>query len=125
MAAFTDNNKVCASIQFNVIFHVNSERKIYIPFPPPFSGRGERYSFFLHRPDRFWGPPSLLFNGCKGSLSSSVKRPGRETDDSPSSSVEVANECRYTSTGVSRNHFDLIFAFLQFLDVQIIPVELQ
>jgi hypothetical protein len=33
------------------------------------------------RPDRFWGPPSLLFNG-HGRLSPWIKRPGRETDNS-------------------------------------------
>jgi hypothetical protein len=39
-------------------------------------------------PDRFWGPPSLLSNGYRG-----VKRPGREADHSPPTSVEVKEMC--------------------------------
>jgi hypothetical protein len=31
-----------------------------------------------NRPDRLWGPPSLLFNGYGGTLSPGINRPGRE-----------------------------------------------
>jgi hypothetical protein len=40
-------------------------------------------------PERLWGPPSLLSNEYRGSLSLGIKRPGRETDHSPPSSAEV------------------------------------
>jgi hypothetical protein len=40
------------------------------------------------RPDRLRGPPSLLFNGYRGSFPG-VKRKGREADHSPLSSVKV------------------------------------
>jgi amino acid transporter len=40
------------------------------------------------RPERLWGPPSLLRNGYQG-LSLGVKRPGRESNHSPPSSAEV------------------------------------
>jgi hypothetical protein len=40
------------------------------------------------RPDRPWGPPSLLSNGYRVSFPG-VKRPGRGVDHSPSSSVCV------------------------------------
>jgi hypothetical protein len=40
------------------------------------------------RPDGFWGPSSLLFNGyCGGGLSAGVKRPGREVDHSSPTSA--------------------------------------
>jgi hypothetical protein len=42
------------------------------------------------RPDRLWGPPSLLSAG--------VTRPGREGDQSPPTSAEVKQMRIYTST---------------------------
>jgi hypothetical protein len=51
------------------------------------------------RPERLWGPPSLLSNGYwGGGFSLGVKRPGREADHSPPSSAEVKNAWNYTST---------------------------
>jgi hypothetical protein len=41
------------------------------------------------RPDRLWGPPSLLSNGYPEDLSPVVKRQGREADHSPPTSAEV------------------------------------
>jgi hypothetical protein len=41
------------------------------------------------RPDRLWGPPSLLSNGYWRALSPGVKRPGREADHSPPASAEI------------------------------------
>jgi hypothetical protein len=41
------------------------------------------------RPDRFWGPPNLLSNENRGSISLGVKRQGREADHSHPSSAEV------------------------------------
>jgi hypothetical protein len=46
-------------------------------------GRG-----FTARPDRPWGPPSLLYNGYRVSFPE-VKRPGRGVDHSLPSSAEV------------------------------------
>jgi hypothetical protein len=43
------------------------------------------------RPDRLWGPPSLLSNGYLGLPSTGVKRQGREADRSPPASAEVKN----------------------------------
>jgi hypothetical protein len=48
-------------------------------------------------PRRLWGPPSLLFNGYRGSLPG-VKRQGREADHSPPTSVEVKKMWIYTPT---------------------------
>jgi len=58
---------------------------------------GENIFLFFKTPRQPMGPPSLLLNGHYGSLPL-VKRPGREFDHSPSSSVEVKNEWSYTST---------------------------
>jgi hypothetical protein len=44
---------------------------------------GSRSFSSSRRPDRFWSPPRLLSNGVPGTLSPSVKRPGREADHSP------------------------------------------
>jgi hypothetical protein len=40
------------------------------------------------RPDRLWGPPSLLSNGNSGSLPG-IKRPGSDVDHSPPSNTQV------------------------------------
>ena len=37
---------------------------------------------FSARPDRLWGPPSLLYDGCRG-FSGSKVRPERAADHSP------------------------------------------
>jgi hypothetical protein len=49
------------------------------------------------RPDRFWGPPSLLPNGYRP-LFPWAKRLGSETDHSPPTSAEVKIMWIYTST---------------------------
>jgi hypothetical protein len=43
------------------------------------------------RPDRQWGPPSLLSNGYRWLFSRWLKRPGCEADHSPPSRAEVKN----------------------------------
>jgi hypothetical protein len=48
------------------------------------------------RPDRLWGPPSLLLKGYWGSFPE-VTWSVREVNHSPPSSAEVKNEWRYTS----------------------------
>jgi hypothetical protein len=55
-------------------------------------------SFFSspRRPDRLWGPPSLL-KWLPESLSLGVKQPGHEADRSPTR-AEVKNTWVYTST---------------------------
>ena len=43
---------------------------------------------FRTRPDRHWGPPSLLYNGRRLSFAG-LKRPGRGVDHPPSSSAVI------------------------------------
>jgi hypothetical protein len=43
-------------------------------------------------PDRLWGPPSLLYNGYRGSFPRGQSVSGRDADHSPPSSAEVKNE---------------------------------
>jgi hypothetical protein len=54
---------------------------------------GSRIFISPRRPDRFWGPPDLLYNGHPG-----AKRPGREADHSPPTSAEVKKMWIYTSS---------------------------
>ena len=46
---------------------------------------------FRTRPDRSWGPPSLLYNGYRVFPGGKV-RPGRAADHSPHSSAAVMEE---------------------------------
>ena len=65
------------------------------------------------RPDRPWGPPSLLYNGYRVSLPG-VKRPERGVNHTPQTSAEVEERVElylYSSSGPSwpvpgrnRNH---------------------
>jgi hypothetical protein len=48
-------------------------------------GGGE---IFRTCPDRPWGPPSLLYNGCRV-FPGSRKQPGRDADPSPPSTAEI------------------------------------
>jgi len=52
---------------------------------------------FSARPDRPWGPPSLLYNGYRVFPEGKV-RPGHAVDHSPTSSAAVIKEYSYTST---------------------------
>jgi hypothetical protein len=58
------------------------------------SRRAQGWKFFSSplRPDRLWGPPTLLPNRYW------VLTPGRKADNSPPSSDEVKNAWRYAST---------------------------
>jgi hypothetical protein len=58
---------------------------------------GSRIFTSPRRPDRLWGQPNLLYNGYQG-LFPGVKRPGREADHYPLTSVEVKKMWIYTST---------------------------
>jgi hypothetical protein len=42
-----------------------------------------------HRPDRLWGPLSLLSYGYRGLFPQGLKRSGREADNSPPANAEV------------------------------------
>jgi hypothetical protein len=59
---------------------------------------GSRIFSSPRRPDRLWGPPSLLSNGVPGALSQGAKQQGREADHSPPTSAEVKKTWSYTST---------------------------
>jgi len=56
-------------------------------------------AFFLlqNRPDRLWGPPSLLFSGYRVH-SQVIKWKRREADHSPLSNAEVKDGRRYTAS---------------------------
>jgi hypothetical protein len=49
------------------------------------------FLWFSARPDRPWGPPSLLYNGYRV-FPGSKERPGRDADHSPPSSAKVLEE---------------------------------
>ena len=51
-------------------------------------GIESRWGEIFRRPDRPWGPPSLLYNGYRV-FPGGRKWPGRDADPSPPSSAEV------------------------------------
>jgi hypothetical protein len=57
---------------------------------------GSRIFSSPQRPDRLWGPPTILSNGYRDSFSR-VKRQVREADHSPPASAEVKETWVYTS----------------------------
>ena len=58
-------------------------------------GIESRWGEIFHRPDRPWGPPSLLYNGYRVFPGGKV-RPGRDADHSPPSSAVVLEAYSYT-----------------------------
>jgi len=54
---------------------------------------------FSARPDRLWGPPSILYNGYRVFPEDKV-RPRHAADHSPPSSASVMEEYSYTSTNL-------------------------
>ena len=66
-----------------------------VSVPSPLPGRGFLPS--RKRPDRHWDPPSLLYNGYRGSFPE-AKRLGLEADHLPPSTAEFKNEWSYTSS---------------------------
>jgi hypothetical protein len=49
------------------------------------------FPFSPSRPDRFWDPPNLLYNGYRRIFPRGVKLPGREADHLLPTSTEVKN----------------------------------
>jgi hypothetical protein len=57
---------------------------------------GPRIFCSPQRPDRLWGPSSLLPNGYQGPFPPGVQRLGREADHLPPTSAEVKKPWIYT-----------------------------
>jgi hypothetical protein len=60
--------------------------------------RGRAFFSSPPRPDRLWGPPSLLSNVYQEIFSWGQSGRGREADHSPPSSAEAKSAWSYTST---------------------------
>jgi hypothetical protein len=52
-------------------------------------GKGTRFFSSAKRPDRLWGPPSLLYNGYLELFPRELKRLGSEADCSAPSSADL------------------------------------
>jgi hypothetical protein len=85
-------NKKCSAI-VGILFEYRRSVLLYcsVSIPIGWTASGWRFDagqgqkdLSSHSPDRLWGPPSLLSNGCLG-----VKRSGRKADHSSLSSAEV------------------------------------
>ena len=87
LTAFPHLPNVCCRIKLQVM----SSFVVVLEIIPSLASR------FSARPDRPWGPPSLLYNGYRVFPGGKV-RPGRAADHSPSSSAAVLEELSYTST---------------------------
>jgi len=73
----------------------------------------------LKSPVRFWGPPSVLFNGYRASVPG-INRPGPEVNRSPLSRTAEVNECTssYTpSWRVQRTFYLYLYSMLLCLRV--------
>jgi hypothetical protein len=66
----------------------------YLPYLPV----GSRMFSSTRRPDRLWGSTQPPIQWVPGALSPRIKRPGREPDHSPPTSVEVKKMWIYRST---------------------------
>jgi hypothetical protein len=66
-------------------------------------GGEKRFLSSPKRPDRLWGPPSLIFSRYRGSFPG-VKQPGSLFNHSLPFSVEVKSEWSYTTTPPIRLH---------------------
>jgi hypothetical protein len=62
-----------------------------LDFRDSITDKGKSFFCSPERPDRLWGPASLLSNGNRGFFPLGLKRPGREGDRSPPSGTEVKN----------------------------------
>ena len=78
------NNNYCFSVDIAYSVLVNHERIIRTVLKSNLGGG----PIFRRRPDRAWGPPTLLYNGHRVSFPG-VQRPGSGSDHPPTSSVEV------------------------------------
>jgi hypothetical protein len=82
------------AVGYNILSHWRIEDRgigVWVPVGP-------RIFSSPRCPDRLWGPPNLLSNGNRGSLSSGVKHPGREADNSPPTSADVKKMWLYKFT---------------------------
>jgi hypothetical protein len=69
---------------------------------------GSRFVTCTCRPDRFWGAPSLLSNGCWGIFAPWIERPGRQADHSPPIIADVKKTWIHTSTAHTGTNLLLI-----------------
>ena len=113
----TDNSNLQSHCQVNLKCHLTFAflRKFLKKIDKDRGSNPSRSTRFYSpkRPDRLWGPPSLLLNGYRVSFPR-VKWPLREVNHSPPSSAEVKNKWSYTSTppicihGVDRENFNFV-----------------
>ena len=98
--------------------HPTGQKPILVPLCPPKLPLGltRDRNQACAMTDQPWGPPSLLYDGCR-LIFTGVKRPGRGIDHPPHLAPKLMKEYSYTSTPRSVLHAKFTYERLKLIRV--------